>query len=223
MGTLLFSWTIIYDLIIENSILLIILFYVLSFIVIIFTEYVDSVLKLNIIYGNFEHCDEVKRLGTILGVPVFIVLAITPLLYISFIITEYIFYKYNNHKINPIYICILNTIIFEILDLLIESIAINAQIYEFETKNPNIFDVPLQNIKGRFLVDMIIFTVYRYMNNKLFKKNINNKKKKYAIKFILTLFLMFNIWATSQTEYLILRYIIFIYMLIIFLIILYLV
>jgi hypothetical protein len=207
-------WSILYNYIIYKNILLITLFYITSFIILLVTEYIDSVLKLNIIYGAFEHCQEIKNFGTIYGVPILVIIGDIPLHYLTLVITEYLLLD----KKNVFKMCFLNSIIFSIFDVIIESVTVNSYLYEFKYKHNQIFNIPFHNIIGRIIVDMLIFIIYRYIEEKiLIKENkYNYIKINTDIKiYTLLIFFMFNIWYMIQIKYILLKIIVLIYLLII--------
>lgn len=205
-------WSVLYNYIINKNVLLIIIFYINSFIILIVTEYIDSVLKLNIIYGNFEHCQQIKNFGTIFEVPILVIIGDIPIHYLILTITEYIFF--DRKKI--FLMCFLNSIVFLFFDIIIESVTINSQLYEFQYKHNQIFNIPLHNIMGRFIVNILISIIYRYIENIILQKKRIYIKDKIDIKiYTLLIFFMFNIWYMIQIKYIILKIIALTYLLII--------
>lgn len=207
-------WSVSHNYLIYKNMTLITIFYIYSFIILFFTEYIDSVLKLNIVYGNFEHCQEIKKIGTIFGVPIIVIIGIIPLQYLSIITTDCLF----SNKKNIFYKCLFNSILFSIFDIIIETVAINAKLYEFENGYNLFFNIPLHNIVGRFFIDTSIFIIYRIIENKISKKERDRKDKEFIKIYTLLIFYMFNIWYINQIKYVSLKIVAIIYLLVILLI-----
>lgn len=182
--------------------------YLVDLSILTFTEYLDSVLKLGIIYGIYEHCHEIKSLGLIFGVPIIVLLGILPLHYIVYVLSNFLFIKGN-----ILYISLMNTLVFVIFDTIIESVAINAGLYQFDSKYKVLFNVPLKNIYGRFIVDMTIFILYRFILQ-LFKVESNIQHINIKI-YTLSIFLIMNIWYLSQIKFRNLKIASFIYLILI--------
>jgi hypothetical protein len=190
--------------------------YFVDFSILTFTEYLDSVLKLGIIYGVYEHCNEIKSLGMIFGVPIVILLGIIPLHYIIFAFSNILFIEEN-----ILYMSLMNTMVFIIFDIIIESVAINTGLYKFDNIYKVLFNVPLKNIQGRFIVEMSIFTLYRYIL-KLFKLeySIQHINDDFNIRICtLSIYVMMNIWYLSQVKFTSLKIVSFIYIILILILI----